>query len=184
MRFLTDADCEPWFAKLGFDRDGLVPGTRGAERFKISEVMYGDPFPIAERVGRSIAAHQGNFAECLLWCEGVVFGDLTREPDPPRAWRDYYRWRRQMGETRILYDAPGHLFVPSERDALAQVVAWAMCMRWEAFIAAKPNKFVLSLCHDDYLTLYARSTPGGLLDDLRRLGLEPKRPAPQRWARR
>jgi hypothetical protein len=56
-------------------------------------------------------------------------------------------------------------------------------MRWEAYIAAKPNKLVISICsicHDDFLTLYARSTPGGLLDDLRKLGLEPKRAVPRR----
>lgn len=180
MQFITDAECETFFAKLGIDRDGLVPGTRGADRFKMTEVMYRDPFPIADRVGRSIAAHQGKFAECLVWCTGVVFGDLSLEPDPPRAWRDYYGWRKSMGEPRVLHDAPGHLFESGERDDLAKVVAWAMCMRWEAYVAAKPNKFVISICHDDFLTLYSRSTPGGLLDDLRKLGLEPKRAVPRR----
>jgi hypothetical protein len=80
-------NAKPFFARLGIDRDGLVPGTRGADRFKMTEVMYPDPFAIADRVGKSIAAHQGNFAECLVWCTGVVFGDLSLEPDPPRAWR-------------------------------------------------------------------------------------------------
>jgi hypothetical protein len=180
MQFTTDEACESFFGKLGIDRDGLVPGTRGAERFKITEVMYRDPFPLADRVAKSIAVHQGNFAECLVWCRYVVLGDLGREPDPPRVWREYYRWRKSKGELRILHDAPGHLFEPSERDALAQVIAWAMCMRWEAHVAAKPNKFVVSICHDDFLTLYARSTPSGLLDDLRKLGLEPKRAALRR----
>jgi hypothetical protein len=80
----------------------------------------------------------------------------------------------------MLLDAPGHLFGPDERNILGQVLAWAMCMRWEAYIAAKPNKFALAFCHDDFLTLYARSTPSGLLDDLRKLGLEPKRAALRR----
>ncbi len=58
----------------------------------------------------------------------MVFGDFGLRPDPPRAWREYYRWRKSMGEPRILYDAPGHVFLPSERDALGQVVGWAVCM--------------------------------------------------------
>jgi hypothetical protein len=175
MRFISAADCEVFFAKLGFDRDGLVPGTRGAERYKITEVCYHAPFPVAERVAKSVVAHHTDFEKCLLWCTGVVFGDLSREPDPPQAWREYYRWRKGLGEASLLYDAPGHLFEPNEREDLARVIAWAMCMRWEAFVAAKPNKFVVSVCHDDFLTLYSRSTPSGLLDDLRKLELEPKR---------
>ena len=55
----------------------------------------------------------------------MVFGDLSLEPDPPRAWRDYYGWRKSMGEPRVLHDAPGHLFESGERDDLAKVVAWA-----------------------------------------------------------
>jgi hypothetical protein len=45
-------------------------------------------------------------------------------------------------------------------------------------VAAKPNKSVLGISHDDYLTVYSRSTPSGLLGDLRALGLEPKRAGP------
>ena len=77
-------------------------------------------------------------------------------------------------------EAPGHLFETDERDLLAKVIAWALRLRWEAYIAAKANKFVLRVCHDDFLTLYSRSTPSGLLDDLRKLGLEPKRAALRR----
>jgi hypothetical protein len=58
---------------------------------------------------------------------------------------------------------------------LAELVAGAMRMRWEALIAAKPNKFVLRLCHDDYLTVYARSTPSGIIHDLEKLGLPAQR---------
>jgi hypothetical protein len=107
-----------------------------------------------------------------VWCTGVVFGDLGLEPDPPRAWQEHYRWRKSIGEPRILHDAPGHSFERSERETLAQVIAWAMCMRREAFIAPKPTKFIIRLCHDDWLRLYARSIPSDLLR-LRRLGFEP-----------
>lgn len=176
MQFLTDAECQDFFAKLGIDRDGVIPGSRGAERFKITEVSYGDSCPYADQMAKSIAVHQGNFETCLLWCESLVFGDKINEPYPPKVWREYYRWRKEMGETRDLHDAPGHLFEQSERDTLEQITAWALRMRWEAYIAAKPNKFVLHMCDDAFLTLYARSTPSGLLDDLRKLGLEPKRP--------
>jgi hypothetical protein len=180
MQFITDPECEAFFARLGIARDGLVPGSRGAERYKTLEVLYPDPVPIAARVSKSIAAEQGNFSSCLVWCTGIVFGDKGLEANPPPQWKAYYRWRHQMGEPRILYDEPGHLFEPDERDELARVVAWSMCLRWEALIAARPSKFAIGVCHDDFFTIYWRSTPSGLLDDLRKLGLEPRRPALRR----
>jgi hypothetical protein len=73
MQFLPRAECEAFFARLGFDSDGLVAGSRGADRFKIVEVFY-DPRRHAEPIGKSIAASQGSFAQCLVWCRDLVFG--------------------------------------------------------------------------------------------------------------
>jgi len=178
MQFLSGAECEPFFAKLGFDRDGLIAGSRGADRFKTLEVFY-DPKRHAEQIGKSVAASQGGFAQCLVWCYDLVFGDRSLEPHAPLAWRQYASWRAAHGEPRALHEAPGHLFAPDERDLLGEVVAFAVRLGWEAYIAAKPNKFVVGISHDDYLTIYSRSTPSGLLDDLRALGLEPKRARPR-----
>ena len=163
-----------FFAKLGIDRDGLIAGSRGADRYKTLEAFY-KPNLVADQMGAFITAGQGRHTQCLVWCGDLVFGDRSLEPNPPRAWLDYAKWRKAMGEPRVLYDAPGHLFELQERDLLAQVVAFAIRLGWDAYVAAKPNKFVLRVCRDDYLTIYSRSTPSGLLDDLRTLGLEPKR---------
>lgn len=180
MQFLIRAECEDFFAKLGIDRGGLIAGSRGADRFKTLEVFY-DPRQVSDGMAKFIAAGQGRYTECLVWCADLVFGDRSLEPHAPRPWLDYAKWRRTMGEPRDLYDAPGHLFEPGERDRLAEVLAWAIFLGWDAYAAAKPNKFVLRVCHDDYLTIYSRSTPSGLLDDLRKLGLEPKRAVPRRF---
>ena len=180
MQFIAASECETFFAKLGIDRHGLIPGSRGADRFKMLEVGYYDPHVVADRLSSYISVHQGAFSTCLVWCYDIVFGDRSLEANPPRVWQDYSRWRKSMGELRTLYDTPGHLFETDERDLLVKVIAWALRLRWEAYIAAKPNKFVLRVCHDDFLTLYSRSTPSGLLDDLRKLGLEPKQAALRR----
>jgi hypothetical protein len=34
MQFIPSSECESFFAKLGIDSDGLIPGSRGADRFK------------------------------------------------------------------------------------------------------------------------------------------------------
>jgi hypothetical protein len=112
--------------------------------------------------------------ECLVWCAEPVF-NRSLEPNPPRAWLDVAKWRKAMGEPRDLYAAPGHLFAPEERDLLAKVLAFAIRWGWHAYVAAKPQKFVLRVCLDDYLRICARSTPSDLLDNLRKLGLTPKR---------
>jgi len=172
MKFLTRPECEAYFAKLGIDSDGLIAGSRGADRYKTLEAFY-EP-ELADRMADFIATGQGRYVECLLWCAETVF-NRGLEPNPPRAWLAFAEWRRAMGEPRDLYEAPGHLFAPEERDRLTKVVAFAIRWGWDAYVAAKPNKFVLRVCHDDYLTIYSRSTPSGLLDDLRKLGVTPKR---------
>ena len=172
MKFLTHAECEAYFAKLGIDRDGLIGGSHGADRYKTLEAFYKPE--LADRMAELIAAAQGRYAECLLWCAELVF-NRSLEPNPPRAWLDFAEWRKAMGEPRDLHGAPGFLFAPQERDFLAKVVAFAIRWGWDAYVAAKPNKFVLRVCHDDYLTIYSRSTPGGLLEDLRKLCVTPKR---------
>jgi hypothetical protein len=175
MRFITKAESQAYFAKLGIDGRGLIPGTRGAARLKTFDIYYQSPLAAGDKVARALAAHLGDFSEHLLWAHDLIFGDKSVEAMPPPGWSEYRRWRKAEGETRSLYEAPGHLFDAGEGEALCRIIALAITMGWDALICTKPGKFVIHLSHDDRISIYSRSQPSALFAALRPLGLDAKR---------
>jgi hypothetical protein len=173
MRFVTRSESEPVFLKLGIDRSGIVSGSRSATRLKTFDVYYQSRLPVAHQASEALSASQGDFETCLLWAHDLAWGDRSSEEHPPTDWAEYRRWRETLGERRSLHGAPGHLFDAGEHAALAKVIEWAICMGWDALIAAKPAKAVVHLSHDDRITIYARSKPSELIAQLTALGLEP-----------
>jgi hypothetical protein len=175
MRFITKSESEAYFAKLGIEGRGLVPGSRSAVRLKTFDIYYRSPFAAAREVAHALAVHQGDFSACLLWACGLIFGDRSLEAAPPPGWSDYRHWREAHGESRSLYEAPGHVFDAGEGEMLSRIIALAIVMGWDALVAAKPGKFTIHLSHDDRISIYARSQPSGLFGALSPLGLEAKR---------
>jgi hypothetical protein len=173
MRFVTLSESEPFFLRLGINRDGLVTGSRSATRLKTFDAYYQSRLPTARRVSEALAAYLGGFTLCLLWAHDFVWGDRSLEERPPSDWAEYRQWREARGERRLLHEAPGHLFDAGEHSALAKVIEWAIYMGWDALIATKPNKAVIHLSHDDRITIYARSKPSELITRLTALGLKP-----------
>ena len=175
MRFITKSESEAYFAKLGIEGRGLVPGSPSAVRLKTFDIYYRSPFAAAREVEHALAVHQGDFSACLLWACGLIFGDRSLEAAPPPGWSDYRHWREAHGESRSLYEAPGHVFDAGEGEMLSRIIALAIVMGWDALVAAKPGKFTIHLSHDDRISIYARSQPSGLFGALSPRGLEAKR---------
>jgi hypothetical protein len=174
MRFITKPESQAYFAKLGIGEQGLVPGSRSAVRLRTFDIYYHSPLAGGREVAHALAAHQGDFSECLLWAHDLIFGDRSLEAQPPPAWSEYRRWRKAERESRSLYEAPGHRFDAGERKAMCGIIELAITMGWDALIAAKPSKLIIHLSHDDRISIYARSRPSDLFDTLRSLGLEPR----------
>jgi hypothetical protein len=175
MYFVTAAQSQAFFAKLGIDRHGLVSGSRSALRHKTVDVFYDSPLRAAPAVAAALVASQGTFSTCLVWAHGLISGDRSSEHDPPPGWAEYRGWRNASGEPRSLHEAPGHVFDAGETAPLADVIAWAILMGWDALLGAKPARSVVHLSHDDRITISSRTTPVRLIARLEKLGLPARR---------
>jgi hypothetical protein len=174
MQFVTQSEAEPFFLRLGINRLGPLAGSRSATRLKVFDAYYQSRLPVARQVSDALVDCLGDFTVCSLWAHDLVWGDRSLEDDAPPDWAEYRQWREAQGERRPLREAPGHLFDARERETLAKVINRAIHMGWDALIAAKPNKAVIQLSHDDRITVYARSKPGELFAGLTALGLQPR----------
>ena len=80
----------------------------------------------------------------------------------------FYGYRRSVGETRLLIDAPVHLFEQTgeiefqsqysgepfektDEDALISVMCMVLYFFWDAWIFDLGGKSLLKLCHDEWL---------------------------------
>jgi hypothetical protein len=103
----------------------------------------------------AITASIGEFSEATLLFLFSVSGDGWTEGIPRNVrWGMYRQWRAANGEDRRLSDAPGHQFGPHEAAHLSKVIDFALQLGWDALVAAKPGRQLLSLSHDDRLEIY------------------------------
>lgn len=173
--FIARPNAEQFFAKLGFDRTGPITGGRAAARCKTFDIYYQSRLKGAREVARCLAFHQGQFATCHLWACDLVWGDRSQEASPPPDWAQYSRWKASLGEHRSVYEVPGHVYDPGEHRLLAETIEHAIYMGWDTLIASKPARSVYHLSHDDRITVYARSQPSMLFEELAKLGLPARR---------
>lgn len=96
------------------------------------------------------------YSQATLVFELAITGDGyagTNQPDP--RWKAYRRWRSSVGETRRLYDAPGHVFAAEDRESLLWVMDLALQIGWDTWLAATPGRHLAFLSHDDRIELYS-----------------------------
>lgn len=89
----------------------------------------------------------------------------------------FYGYRRSVGETRPLIEAPVHLFGPAEKDALISVLCIVFYFFWDAWFFDLGGRSLLRISHDGWLEIRTgdeeliKSVALQLEDfDLRRLG--------------
>jgi hypothetical protein len=103
----------------------------------------------------AITASMGRFAEATLLFSFCLTGDgWTAANATNERWGRYRQWRAANGESRRLYDAPGHRFEPHEAERLSEVINFALQLGWDALVAAKPRRQLLLLSHDDRMEIY------------------------------
>jgi hypothetical protein len=171
MRFKSKSDSEAFFRPLGIGPGGLTPNSRTASRFKTARLCYQSRLATAREISLLLADTQGDFIECSVWPTALVFGDRSLDVPAPEDWIAYARWRQKHGETRALYEAPGHFFDTGEQSDLAQLLEQVIYMGWDALVAARPAKVLIELSHNDLITIHARSQQRTLIAKLERLGL-------------
>jgi hypothetical protein len=78
----------------------------------------------------------------------------------------FYRLRASYGESRLLIDAPGHVFEPNERRDLVTFVNIVLTFGWDAAIIVLERghfPFVF-LSHDEYMSIEGRDIPNEMVE--------------------
>lgn len=179
VRFVNRADIEPRFTRLGFTVDRRpIAGSFGAAHLKTARFSYDSGelrSGLADVLAETLGARFDPNDETLLWVYDLVWGDRSREQEPPPEWADYCRWREANGEPRGLYEMPGHVFGTDDHDARLFAVRHALLLGWDALMTDARSRLIVHFSHDDIVTLHARSRPAALIRQLEALGLRPMR---------
>jgi len=172
MRFISEIEAKAFFKKLGFQPQGLVPGSRAATKLKTDHLFYQSGIVPYAKIASLLTDTQGDFADCVVWPFDLVWGDRSQEDNPPEAWETYARWRRDHGEELNLRERPGHVFSAGEQAELARLLELALSMGWDTLVAARPAKMLFEFSHNDRISLHSRSHDTDLLSALAKLGVK------------
>lgn len=67
----------------------------------------------------------------------------------------YYGYRRSFGETRLLIEAPIHVFEPSQQDAFISVLCIVFYFFWDAWVFDLNGASLLRISHDGWFEVRA-----------------------------
>jgi hypothetical protein len=118
----------------------------------------------------AIAASIGVFTSVTMLFLFCVTGDGWSEGTADERWTRYRHWRAANGETRRLYDAPGHLFEAHEARQLSEAIAFSLELGWDALLSATPGRQLMALSHDDRIEVHRGFGGRSLADPLLALG--------------
>ena len=175
MEFLTPAECEEFFVRVGFDAEAVM-NLRRVDKKHAANFHYQSRLGPMKRTCELIATKFPSYTTALFWTSCSPWGDgVSSEDDPYRArseWQQITAFRKARGETRRLYDAPGHLFGTAERDAIALFAEVAIGIGWDSVLAARPNKTVIYFSHDDIVQVQSDKNLSEISEQMTKLGFK------------
>jgi hypothetical protein len=85
----------------------------------------------------------------------------------------YYQLRQSYGDRQLIEDAPGHLFLPHETEALGSFLFLAMTHYWEGYLLEVHDYVNAKLTNDEYIDFFSdRKENLEFVADLRKLSPE------------
>jgi hypothetical protein len=88
-------------------------------------------------------------------------------------WHLYYKVRQTYGDSRLLHDAPGHLFLEHEAEDLASFLQLSMLNGWGGYVLTEANYANAFFSHDEYIDFFSENS--AILADIRK-ALGPRQP--------
>jgi hypothetical protein len=141
MRFYTARECEEWLT----DRERVRP--EQAPGILVERLCYP---PAPGRIlycAHWIASNTSYRMPVLLW---ITEWGIWRE-----NWHLYYKLRQTYGDSRLLHEAPGHLFLDYEMEDLASFLQLAMLYGWGGYILTQADYVNAFFSHDEYIDFFA-----------------------------
>jgi len=145
MRLYTREECDQWLRGRERLKPDETPG------LKSKRVIYpSEPyrfFYVALWIARSLTYRQPT----LLWITEWGIWPSTEN------WHLYYRLRQPHGDSRLLHEVPGHLFLEHESEELASFLQAAMLNGWGGYVLTHANYVNAFFSHDEFIDFYAAS---------------------------
>ncbi len=146
MRFYTKEECKEW---LG-GRSRELPTQTNSDR---TITLWYPPNP-AEIDFLWLVQEISYREPVLLWV--TEWGIWPSSEN----WHLYHRIRQSYGDSRLLHEAPGHLFQNFEMEDLATFLQVAATNGWGGFVLPSAHYASFFFSHDEYIDIFSsnRST--------------------------
>jgi hypothetical protein len=73
-------------------------------------------------------------------------------------WHLYYKLRHSYGDSRLLQDAPGHLFLEHEVEDLASFLQVSMLNGWGGYVLTEMDYVNAFFSHDEYIDFFSKES--------------------------
>jgi hypothetical protein len=143
LRFYSPEECEGWLRDRERQRPGATPATP-VERIRYPSEPH-RVFFVTQWIARSLTYRMPTLlwiTECGIWPSS-------------ENWHLYYTLRQAYGDQRLLHEAPGHLFLEHEVDALASFLQVEILNGWGGYILTHADYVNAFFSHDEYLDFFA-----------------------------
>jgi hypothetical protein len=86
----------------------------------------------------------------------------------------FYGYRRTLGETRQLIEAPFHVFESTENDGLVSILCMVLYFIWDAWVFDIEKRALIRISHDEWLEVLSSNDEsiGEFSNALGKYGLE------------
>ncbi len=143
MRFYAEEECEEWLRARKRSKPKDIADAK-VERVRYPKEPY-RLYYLALWTANSLTHRQ----PALLWI--TEWGIWPSSEN----WHLYYELRQSYGDTRLLHEAPGHLFLGHESEDLASFLQISMLNGWGGYILTQADYVNAFFSHDEYIDFFA-----------------------------
>jgi hypothetical protein len=156
VRFYTKEECEGWLSDRQRHKPNLTPGMN-VERIEYPSEAHRF-FYFAHWIASELTYRR---PVLLVITEWGIWGSSEN-------WHLYYKLRQTYGDTRLLEDAPGHLFVEHEVEDLGSFLQLSMLNGWGGYVLTEANYVNAFFSHDEYVDFFSDGSAnlGGIREAL------------------
>lgn len=158
MRFYTKEESEKWLTERKRVKPDLATGLT-TERVNYPPEPHRF-FYVAHSIASQIAFREPSL---LFITEWGIWGSSEN-------WHLYYKLRQSYGDTRLLEEAPGHLFLGYETEELTSFLQLSVLNGWGGYLLTQANYANLFFSHDEHIDFFAEN-PANLTGIREALGL-------------
>jgi hypothetical protein len=147
MRLLNQTESAEWCERLNVELDQKRQPSRQLSNPHRLHCAFPPSFPQLLWFSRVIESALQPRQACLLWVTGYgIFPSNENQ-------HLYYRLRQSYGDTRLLHEAPGHLYLDYERPDVVTLLHLSILFGWDVHVIPSVGYGRAFVCHDEWIDI-------------------------------